>query len=168
MRRLFVVATVLAAMLAAPLGHAQDDDMMSAEAKARFKEGVALTKTGKAAEARVKFIQVLALSPQSHSVLINLAVVEHELKRYADAYTHLRAYLAHPKAERDVAERARKEMLPELTAKVAQLKILAKDGADVTVDGAVTLPGLQAPVTIARRPPRSCPANTMSAVGSAG
>lgn len=137
MRRMVVVATMLAAVLATPLGHAQEDEMMSAEAKARFKEGVALTKAGKAGEARVKYVQVLALSPQSHSVLINLAVVEHELKRYADSYTHLRAYLSHPKADKDVAERARREMLPELTAKVAQLRILAKDGADVTVDGAV-------------------------------
>jgi len=136
MRRMLVVATMLAAVLATPLGHAQEDDMMSAEAKARFKEGVLLTKAGKAGEARVKYIQVLALSPQSHSVLINLAVVEHELKRYADAYTHLRAYLAHPKADKEVAARARREMLPDLTSKVGQLRILAKDGADVTVDGA--------------------------------
>lgn len=135
MRWLVRAVTLAALVLASSVASAQDGELTTAEAKARFKEGLALTRAGKTAEARIKYIQVLALEPQAHGVLLNLAIVENDLKRHADAFVHLRAFLNHPKADPQLQEKARREILPELFGKVGQARVLAKDGAEITVDG---------------------------------
>lgn len=137
MRKLLLVTTLLAALSTTAESRAQEEEVMSVEAKARFKEGLALMKGGRMLEARAKYLQALAVAPQAYTPLLNLAIVEFELKKYPESYVHLRSFLNHPKAEPKLVEGVKKEMLPELTAKVAQLRILAKDGADVTVDGSV-------------------------------
>ena len=76
----------------ASVARAEEDETLSAVANARFKEGVALLGAKKFAQARVSFLQILALEPGNPKVLINLAIAEHGSGHYVDALKHLKEY----------------------------------------------------------------------------
>jgi hypothetical protein len=107
---------------------------MTAEAKARFREGLEFYKAHKNMEARAKYLQALALS-QSAGIYLNLAIVEYDLLMYPDALRHAKAYVLHPKAEPGKVEKLKKEMIPELEAKTAHLSVEGQAGQAVFVDG---------------------------------
>jgi len=107
---------------------------MTAEAKARFKEGLDLYKAHKNVEARAKYLQALALS-QAAAVYLNLAVVEYDLMLYPDALRHAKAYVLHPKAEPAKVDKLKKEMIPDLESKTAHLSVEGQPGQPVFVDG---------------------------------
>ena len=109
-------------------------DVMTAEAKARFKEGLDLYKAHKNVEARTKYLQALALS-QAAAIYLNLAVVEYDLLMYPDALRHAKSYVVHPKAEPGKVEKLKKEMIPDLEAKTAHLSVEGQAGVAVFVDG---------------------------------
>jgi hypothetical protein len=109
-------------------------DVMTAEAKARFKEGLDFYKAHKNVEARAKYLQALALS-QAAAIYLNLAVVEYDLLMYPDALRHAKAYVVHPKAEPAKVEKLKKEMIPDLESKTAHLAVEGQPGQAVFVDG---------------------------------
>ncbi len=107
---------------------------MTAEAKARFREGLDFYKAHKNTEARAKYLQALALS-QSAAIYLNLAIVEYDLLMYPDALRHAKAYVLHPKAEAAKVDKLKREMIPDLESKTAHLSVEGQAGVAVFVDG---------------------------------
>ena len=106
-------------------------DVMTAEAKARFRESLDFYKSHKNVEARTKYLQALALS-QSAAIYLNLAVVEYDLLMYPDALRHAKSYVVHPKAEPGKVEKLKKEMIPDLESKTAHLSVEGNIGCSTT------------------------------------
>jgi tetratricopeptide (TPR) repeat protein len=105
----------------------------TAEAQARFNDGIKAYKDGNYDLARLNFLQSDALMHRG-SVLRNLALTEMQLGRPLDALQHLRAALALPdfdEERRRIAERD----LRDAYAATGHIAIDATDGAKVTVDG---------------------------------
>lgn len=113
--------------------HAQAMDADTKEAKKLFEEGVALYKTGKYEEARVKFKAAYGLKKRP-SIIINLANAEMQTKRPLDAAAHYREVLGMADAKPDDKEDA-KNGLNEVRKQLAVIQIDAPAGSTVTVDG---------------------------------
>ncbi len=107
---------------------------MSKEAEARFQEGLELAKGGKYEEARAKFLQSLAVS-KSSKTLLNLTIAEKNSGHPSDALRHLRAYFREPGANAQKVADLKKELFPQLYSQSAHLKIEAPLGSAVSVDG---------------------------------
>jgi tetratricopeptide (TPR) repeat protein len=113
--------------------HAQAMDADTKEAKKLFDEGVALYKTGKYEEARVKFKAAYGLKKRP-SIIINLANAEMQTKRPLDAAAHYREVLGMADAKPDDKEDA-KNGLAEVRKQLAVIQIDAPAGSAVTIDG---------------------------------
>lgn len=104
------------------------------DADARFKEGVALQRTGNVDGAREKFLQSLALH-RSASTLINLAILEADAKHADRALVYLREWLKHPGADPGKKAKVEREMLPVLEAETGRAEVTAPPGQEVKIDG---------------------------------
>jgi hypothetical protein len=123
----------LALLLASSAATADDAKV---EADARFKEGLALAKQGKYAEARTKYQQAYALDERP-SLLLSLAIVEHASQRYVEAIDHLRRYFDSPKSPKEKQQEAelRDTLWKQLWAQTGHLRVTAPKGASLKVDG---------------------------------
>ncbi|MBK8258134.1 MAG: hypothetical protein IPK82_36395 [Polyangiaceae bacterium] len=109
------------------------DAAMSEKATAQFKEGNALFREGKFAQALASYKSAWALDLKNQRIVRNLGVTELELKMYRDAAEHLTIALRladpkdpkRPSIERDIAE---------ARAKVGTVNFTVKSGND-PVDG---------------------------------
>jgi len=136
MRRRYVhVACLLSAILFAPTARA--DDSRTAEAEARFKEGLVLADGGQYEAARLKFLQALEMKKVA-SILFNLAGVESKGGHDVEAIEHYRAFLklapADPRITDTLTETAKKR-IDELLGKVGRVEVDAPADATIAVDG---------------------------------
>jgi hypothetical protein len=114
----------------AAVSRAQD---LTAEAQARFHEGVKAYEHHEFEHARLAFLQSLALVERG-SVLRNLGLAEIELHRPIEALHHLRAALKLP--DLDAARRAVTDRdIRDAYAATGHIGVQTADGATVTVDG---------------------------------
>jgi hypothetical protein len=120
----------LALALHAPAALAQG---RTAEAQARFNEGVKAYARRDFEHARLAFLQSLALVERG-SVLRNLGLAEMELGRPVDALHHLRAAIKLP--DLDAEHRAVTDHdIRDAYAATGHISVQTSDGATLTVDG---------------------------------
>lgn len=125
--------TVIAFLLTASASVQAQAPSGSKEAEARFREGLAFAKQGKAEDAREKYLQSYTLDPRP-SVLLSLAIVEQQLGRPLDAIRHLRAYLQSPQPPK--AEELKTTLLRELEESTGHFRLKVPAGAELRLDGA--------------------------------
>jgi len=135
MRRYLQAGCFLCALALATQAHA--DDARSAEALARFNEGLALADSGKLEEARLKFLQSISVF-KAASTFYNLASVEVKLGHELDAIEHYRAFLQAAETDPRITDQQReraKRAIEDLLEKVGQIDIRAPQGATLSIDG---------------------------------
>src|SRR5215468_6371684 len=143
MRAHAFVFLFLAAAFAPVQARAAGDDAQTAEARARFNEGVSLYDRGKYEAARAAFVQAYALKKHP-DVLLNLAWSSLRSGHADEAQQQFEQYLSEMKDE-NPAKRA------EAERGLAEAK--AKTGADVTTTTAASVPP-----PVAAAPPAEKPA----------
>ncbi|MBX3224179.1 MAG: hypothetical protein KF795_26925 [Labilithrix sp.] len=134
MRRYVQAACVVTALAFASLAHA--DDAAMAEAQARFKEGLELADNAKFEEARLKFLQAVAVL-KAPAVLFNLASSEQKTGHDVEAIEHYRAFLKSGANDTRITDAMRdkaRDNIASLLTKVGQVDIDAPDGAKISVD----------------------------------
>ncbi len=111
-------------------------DSATAEARARFDEGIKLAEAGEHESARLKFSQAWALF-KSPAILFNLARSEQLSNHPVEALEHYRQFAKTPPDPKitDVQRQRAAENIAELAKKVGQIEIEAPTGARITVDG---------------------------------
>lgn len=102
------------------------------ESDARVKEARDLAMKGQYDGALAKYVQAYAIDPQP-SVLLGMAIVEHQLGRPAAALAHLRRYLKtpDPKTEKELRE----TLLVELSRSTGHVLVKRPRGTELLVDG---------------------------------
>ena len=138
MRRHALLACVTLA-LAIPVfpGTARADDAATAEAQARFQEGLDLADAGKPEPARLKFQQAWSVF-KSPAVLYNLARAEQLTGHELEALEHFRLFLRVGATDVKITDAMRekaKQNVADLSRKVGQVEIEVPASARVTVDG---------------------------------
>ena len=138
MRRNALLACVTLA-LAVPVfpAVARADDAATAEAQARFQEGLDLADAGKHEPARLKFQQAWSVF-KSPAVLYNLARSEQLTGHELEALEHFRLFLRVGATDVKITDAMRekaKQNAAELSRKVGQVDIEVPASARVTVDG---------------------------------
>ncbi|MBX3224183.1 MAG: hypothetical protein KF795_26945 [Labilithrix sp.] len=131
----------------APASGAQDS--VTAEARARFEEGIKQAEAGDHEAARLKFNQAWALL-KNPAILYNLARSEQLSGHHVEALEHYRQFVKMP-PDPKVTEAQRQrvtETIAELSKKVAQIAIEAPPGARVTIDGRAIDPGNTDPIPV--------------------
>lgn len=111
-------------------------DSATAEARARFEEGIDEAERGDHESARLKFNQAWALS-KSPMILYNLARAEQLSGHLVDALEHYRLFVkmsSDPKVT-DVQRQRTAENIAEISKKVGQIEVEAPAGTKITVDG---------------------------------
>jgi hypothetical protein len=136
------LALAMAALLPAPAaaqgrpGEASPEN--TSEARRHFRQGVELYNSGDLDAALMEFTTSHLLNPLP-AVLYNIAMVERDLHRYADAVATLRRYLAEGTAEPPHRRAEAEELAEELDALLATVAIESdRRGADLFVDGELT------------------------------
>jgi hypothetical protein len=135
MRRHLQIACFLSALVFAPFAYG--DDAATAEAQARFKEGLDLADNAKFEEARLKFLQAVAVI-KAPALLFNLATAELKTGHDVEAIEHYRAFSRSSANDTRITDAMRdkaKQNIADLLKKVAQVEIEAPDGAKISVDG---------------------------------
>lgn len=130
-----LVATTLALAAAPPRAEAQQktDKQTKEEANRHFKNGVALYKERKYAEALAEFERAYSLEPHP-LVLYNLAVTHRELSQYDQAVTYFTRFLSEGPgyAPQDMLDRARGE-LDDVLRLVAMVEVRTQPAEGVTI-----------------------------------
>jgi hypothetical protein len=138
MRRNALLACVtLALAIPAFPAVARADDAATAEAQARFQEGLDLADAGKHEPARLKFQQAWSVF-KSPAVLYNLARSEQLTGHELEALEHFRLFLRVGATDVKITDAMRekaKQNAAELARKVGQVEIEVPSTARVTVDG---------------------------------
>jgi len=158
-RSLTSTAVLLAAMStsvavqaqpAKPPPSASAQDIATAEARARFEEGIKHAEAGDHEAARLKFNQAWALV-KSPAILYNLARAEQLSGHPVEALEHWRQFAKLPPDPKvtDAQRQRAAENITELSRKVGQIQVEAPPGARVSVDGHAIDPGRTDPVAVA-------------------
>jgi len=136
--------------LVAVSGIGRADDAALAEAQKRFQEGLPLMDAGKFEEARLKFLQAVAVL-KAPSILYNLASTELKTGHEVEAVGHYRAFLLGAATDTRITDAMRekaKQNIAELLKKVGQLDIHVPEGAKVSIDGVPNESDLKEPVPV--------------------
>lgn len=137
MKRPLALSALLLVALAVAPAVAAPQDTATAEARARFNEGVVLADAGDHEAARLKFNQAWALL-KNPAVLYNLARAEQLSGHPIEALEHYRLFgkmASDPKIEEKQKQRAA-DNLAELSKKLGQIDVEgAPPGSRVSVDG---------------------------------
>jgi len=104
------------------------------EADDRHAEGTALGKKGEFEAARIKLLQAASARPMAKT-LLNLCVVEQQMKLEDEAIKHCRAFLAAKDADPATAQTVHDGIFRELEQVTGRVVIEAPTGARVEVDG---------------------------------
>jgi tetratricopeptide (TPR) repeat protein len=104
-------------------------DLDAAEARKAFEEGVAAYQTGDYKLASERFGEAQLLKPHPE-VLLNLAQSQLKAKQFAEAATHFQAYLTQTRRDNPTAQNG----LSDAKTQVAEVAVLAPEGAEVVVD----------------------------------
>jgi len=127
-------ATCLASARADAAPRTVSPSQPQAQAQQWFARGVTAARAGDLAGARRAFATAYGLVP-SVDILWNLAASERLAGDHVAALQHLRVYVAAPDARADRKKVADDELIPELEAMTARLRIDEGEGAVVVVDG---------------------------------
>ena len=124
-------------------------DTATAEARARFDEGIKHAEAGDHEAARLKFNQAWALV-KSPAILYNLARAEQLSGHPVEALEHYRQFSKLPPDPKvtDVQRQRAAESITELSKKVGQIAVVAAPGARISVDGRAIDPGNTDPVAV--------------------
>lgn len=137
-RRSLARLVATAALAHGLAGVARADDAAVREAQKRFQEGLPLMDAGKFEEARLKFIQAVAVL-KAPPLFYNLASSEERTGHDVDAVRHFRAFLKAGADDARVTDAMRDKAranIATLMQKLGQLAIDVPEGATVTIDGA--------------------------------
>lgn len=135
MRRHVLLATFLLTFGLPTLAHA--DDAATAEAQARFSEGLDLADKYKYEEARLKFLQAASVL-KAPSVLFNLARTEQATGHDVEAIEHYRQFIvgsANDTRINDAMRDKAKQNITDLLRKVGQIEVDAPAGSKLSLDG---------------------------------
>ncbi|MDF2692485.1 MAG: hypothetical protein K0S65_868, partial [Labilithrix sp.] len=152
----FSLAVLLASAAVTGTAHAQPakptaaaQDSATAEARARFDEGIKLAEAGDHESARLKFNQAWALL-KIPAILYNLARSEQLSNHPVEALEHYRQFAKTPPDPKitDAQRQRVAENIVELSKKVGQIEIEAPPGARISVDGRGIDPGNTDPVPV--------------------
>ena len=137
------------AQSAKPAPSTSAQDSATAEARARFDEGIKLAEAGEHESARLKFSQAWALL-KSPAILFNLARSEQLSNHPVEALEHYRQFAKTPPDPKitDVQRQRAAENIAELAKKVGQIEVEAPAGARITVDGRAIDAGTTDPVPV--------------------
>jgi hypothetical protein len=109
------------------------EDAQERAARARFEEGLARARAGQMEEARLAFLQALAVMHRP-SMLWNLALTEEKTHRELDALGHFKEYMRLAPADDPDRERCQKH-IDALNLVVGHVLVTAPVGAAITLDG---------------------------------
>lgn len=126
-RIFFPALAFAAAMAGSGLAHAD-------EAEDKHLEGTAMLKKSEFEGARIKLLQALALRPMPKTML-NLCVVEQQLKLEEEAVKHCRQFVAAKDADAATVKTVQDGILRELESVTARVTIVAEPGSKVEIDG---------------------------------
>jgi hypothetical protein len=145
-KRSVVCAATLALTLLAPTAGAQgpaakpststaEADALNDKARQLYEEGMKAGAASKWAEAHASLLAAWRIK-QHYQIAVNLGVAELKLGKHRDAAEHLAWYLHEAPATKMEERKHAAELLKEAQAKVAtiEVKVLAKDGAEVHLD----------------------------------
>ncbi|GAC1523148.1 MAG: hypothetical protein NVS3B10_23210 [Polyangiales bacterium] len=136
-RNAFLACVTLARAVPVFPAVARADDAATAEAQARFQEGLDLADAGKHEPARLKFQQAWSVF-KSPAVLYNLARSEQLTGHELEALEHFRLFLRVGATDVKITDAMRekaRQNVADLSRKVGQVEIEVPSTARVTVDG---------------------------------
>ena len=128
-------AVVLVAFLSssAPLKALAQDDPVTMQARARFKEGVDFYDKGSYENARLAFLQAYALKKHP-AVLLNLAQSSAKAGHPLEAAKAFQQYLKESTSASPQQRQDAENGLAEVRQKLGRIEIVAPSGTDVTLD----------------------------------
>jgi len=104
------------------------------EADTKHDEGVAAVKALQNEAARIAFLRALAVRPMAKTVL-NLCVVEQQMKLEVEALKHCRQFLEMKDADPAMVQTVKDGILHELEQAVGKVTIVSEAGQKVEIDG---------------------------------
>ena len=116
----------------APPAHAQED-AVTVQARARFKEGVDAFDKGKYEEARLAFLQAYTLKKHP-SVLLNLAQSSAKSNHHLEAAKYFQQFLREATSASADQRKSAENGLAEVRTKLGRIAVDAPPGTDVTID----------------------------------
>ena len=120
---------LLATVAIATNAHADDADT-------KHEAGVALVKQGQNEAARIQLLQALGIRPMAKTML-NLCVVEQQMKLETEALKHCRQFLEAKDADPAMVQTVKDGILHELEQATGKLTIVSEAGQKVEIDGRV-------------------------------
>ncbi len=134
---------------AKPQSSTSAQDTATAEARARFDEGIKHAEAGDHEAARLKFNQAWALV-KSPAILYNLARAEQLSGHPVEALEHWRQFSKLPPDPKvtEVQRQRAAENITELSKKVGQIDVEAPPGARISVDGRAIDPTNTDPIPV--------------------
>lgn len=122
---------VLPATVALPAS--AQDDPVTVQARARFKEGVDAFDKGKFEEARLAFLQAYTLKKHP-SVLLNLAQSSAKSNHYLEASKYFQQFLREATTATPDQKKSAESGLAEVRTKLGRIDVVAPPNTDVTID----------------------------------
>jgi hypothetical protein len=130
-----IVAAVVFAFLPATLSlpaHAQDD-AVTVQARARFKEGVEHFDKGRYEDARLSFLQAYTLK-RHPSVLLNLAQSSAKSNHPLEAAKYFQQFLKEATTASPAQRKDAEQGLAEVRQKLGRIEVVAPPGTDISID----------------------------------
>lgn len=127
-----VLFTFLPATVSLP-AMAQQDDPVTVQARARFKEGVDAFDKGKYEEARLSFLQAYTLKKHP-SVLLNLAQSSAKSNHPLEAAKYFSQFLKEATTATPAQRKDAESGLAEVRQKIGRIDVVAPPGTDISLD----------------------------------
>ncbi|MBX3212874.1 MAG: hypothetical protein KF850_12625 [Labilithrix sp.] len=130
-----IAAAVLFAFLPATVSLPawSQDDAVTVQARARFKEGVEAFDKGKFEEARLAFLQAYTLKKHP-SVLLNLAQSSAKANHLLDASKYFQQFLREASTATPQQRKDAEAGLAEVRQKLARIEVVAPAGTEISLD----------------------------------
>lgn len=130
-----LVAAILFAVLPVTVAipASAQDDAVTVQARARFKEGVDAFDKGKFEEARLAFLQAYTLKKHP-SVLLNLAQSSAKSNHHLEASKYFQQFLREATTATPEQKKSAESGLAEVRTKLGRIDVIAPPNTDVTID----------------------------------
>jgi hypothetical protein len=130
-----IAAAVLVAFLSSSVPHraAAQDDPVTMQARARFKEGVDFYDKGQYENARLAFLQAYALKKHP-AVLLNLAQSSAKAGHPLEAAKYFQQFLKESTSASPAQRTDAENGLAEVRQKLGRIEIIAQAGTEITLD----------------------------------
>ncbi len=127
-----VLFAILSSTVSLPAS-AQQDDPVTLQARARFKEGVDAFDKGKYEEARLAFLQAYTLKKHP-AVLLNLAQSSAKSNHLLDASKYFQQFLKEASTASPQQRKDAEAGLAEVRQKLGRIEVVAPAGTDISLD----------------------------------